>query len=49
MFTKILTSALLFLIAIGGFFVSIENGIQIELNETYAAKADCPDKWSDEF
>lgn len=46
MFTKILTSTLLFLVAIGGFFVSVEKNdsitntlpqITFEINQTYAA------------
>lgn len=37
MFTKILTSSLLFLIALGGFFVSIENSSITSINHTNAS------------
>jgi hypothetical protein len=36
MFTRIITSSLLFLIAIGGFVVSYDTGT-VKVNESYAA------------
>jgi hypothetical protein len=46
---KIITSCLLLLIAVGGFFGNIESKNTASGNVAYAAESDCPGKWDSEF